>query len=76
MGFAMCSFWGLCGGEGGGGHVHNTLYSLRWQYYTTEILPCQQILAGHLLLIHNTRYVRQILLVLSSGYQLHGYKIL
>ena len=25
-------------------HVHNTLYSLRWLYYITEILPCQQIL--------------------------------
>ena len=61
---------------GDGGHVHNTLHSLRWLYYITEILPCQQILAGHLLLIYNTRYVQQILLVLSSGYQLHGYKIL
>ena len=39
--FVLGSYWRRWGNAI---HVHNTLYSLRWLYYITEILPCQQIL--------------------------------
>ena len=42
--FVLGSYWRRWGNAI---HVHNILYSLRWQYYITEILPYQHILPAH-----------------------------